>query len=105
MFLKQKKQKMYNKSFYFVSLLLIIANSIGNSHQNLVSSCTLNNSTVCSYENGNKACCPVKNAVCCRDSDYCCPEGKQSIIIINIFNKYFENLTKDFNVILQIEDV
>ncbi len=66
---------MYPNSYYIISLLLIISSAINYTHQNSILSCTLNNSTVCSYENGNKACCPVKNAVCCQDSDYCCPEG------------------------------
>ena len=31
--------------------------------------------TVCNLLNGTKALCPVKDAQCCQDSDFCCPKG------------------------------
>ena len=33
--------------------------------------------TECSFENGTRGCCPIKNGVCCSNGEYCCPEGFQ----------------------------
>jgi progranulin len=33
--------------------------------------------TCCSLSNGDYACCPLQNAVCCADNIHCCPNGFQ----------------------------
>lgn len=39
------------------------------------SSCDSEHSSVCSFLNGTKTCCPIKDGTCCSDVDFCCPKG------------------------------
>ena len=34
-----------------------------------------NRNTCCKLTDGNYACCPLRNAVCCSDNKHCCPHG------------------------------
>ena len=41
-----------------------------------VSECPDNN-TCCTTMKGGYGCCPILNAVCCKDQKHCCPHGYQ----------------------------
>ena len=40
-----------------------------------IDSCINNNHVICDMKNGSQACCPIKDGVCCLDSDFCCPKS------------------------------
>lgn len=61
-----------NFAYLIVSVLLVSAFNPGSSQ-----SCNnLEHSTLCALNNGTKACCPLKDASCCAEGDFCCPKGK-----------------------------
>ena len=54
-------------------------------------SCITNNHVHCNLRNGSQACCPIKEGVCCLDSDFCCPKSTQ--IFESIFFKQHYRLS------------
>lgn len=63
--------------------------------------CENEQSTLCQLANGTKACCPVKDAVCCLSGDFCCPKGITNCVISIIISNYYLFITnniKDLNV-------
>ena len=56
-------------------IFAILAISIQTTKQIEATSCINNNHVICELRNGSQACCPIKDGVCCQDSDYCCPKG------------------------------
>jgi len=56
---------------YVVLLLFVVTSSVASSN------CTicLIGQTCCTLGNGQPACCPLAEAVCCIDYSHCCPNG------------------------------
>ena len=60
----------------YVLFIIFVALIQINKAEQFTSECDPAHSTVCDLLNGTQACCPVKDGVCCKNSEFCCPKGK-----------------------------
>ena len=60
----------------YVFFIIFVALIQINKAEKFASECDSAHSTVCDLLKGTLACCPVKDGVCCKNAEFCCPKGK-----------------------------